>query len=182
MLISQNAPGAYRLFGFVASLLTALFLWFALPGTAVAKVTALKQSIAQEAARDADIAAFYKANNFQTIWVGNTGRERTRRAQLLRFLSAASNHGLPVSRYDPEGLKAKMKAARTPSELGQLEVEQTARLLDLRGEQVLFDQQRPRSTDRLGLGDPLDGCARRIDCCVCELGHCDGSCTREGER
>lgn len=92
-------------------------------GPVSAKVTALKQAIAEASARDADIAAFYKANGFKTIWVGKTNRERTRRAQLLRFLERAGDHGLPVARYDPAGLKAQMQAARTARDLGLLEVD-----------------------------------------------------------
>ncbi len=88
-----------------------------------AEVTALKQAIAEAASKDKDIAAFYKAFGYKTLWTGRSGKERTRRAQLLRYLSNAGDHGLPLSRYNPETLKAKMKAAKTARERGQLEVE-----------------------------------------------------------
>jgi murein L,D-transpeptidase YcbB/YkuD len=88
-----------------------------------AEVTALKQAIAEAASKDKDIAAFYKAYGYKTLWTGRSGKERTRRAQLLRYLSNAGDHGLPLSRYNPETLKAKMKAAKTARERGQLEVE-----------------------------------------------------------
>ncbi|MEP4194939.1 MAG: L,D-transpeptidase family protein [Aliishimia sp.] len=102
--------------------LATMFQVFA-PTPAQAQVTALKQAIAEAAARDKDIAAFYKANNFKPIWVGRSGKERSRRAQLLRYLSSAGDHGLPVGRYDPRGLQAKMKAAKGPTERGKLDVE-----------------------------------------------------------
>lgn len=107
------------LFGLVLAVMGVFFA----PAPAKAEVTALKQAIAEAAARDKDIAAFYKANGYETLWTGRSGRERTRRAQLLKFLADAGDHGLPVARYDPKGLKAKMKSARTARERGQLEVE-----------------------------------------------------------
>jgi len=117
------------LFSIVLSALLAALLSFAAPRPASAQVTALKQAIAEAAARDKDIAAFYKANGYKPIWVGRSGRDRQRRAQLLRFLSQAGNHGLPVSRYDPQGLEAKLRSARGQSELGQLEVEMSRTFL-----------------------------------------------------
>ena len=55
--------------------------------------------------------------------------------------------------------------------LGELEVEHPAAFLDLGREQVLFDQDGARRTDRVGLGHPLDGGAGGVDCGVGELGH-----------
>ncbi|MEM6372668.1 MAG: L,D-transpeptidase family protein [Pseudomonadota bacterium] len=94
-----------------------------LPQTASAQVTAFKQAVAEAAARDADIAAFYKANGYKSLWTGRSGRERQRRAALFSALSKAGNHGLPVARYDAGGLQAKMKAARTERDRGLVEVE-----------------------------------------------------------
>ncbi len=112
---------------FVMHLLLGLVLtlgvWLTAPQAAHAQVTALKQAIAEASARDKDIAAFYKANGFKPIWVGRSGKDRTRRAQLLRYLAQAGDHGLPVSRYDPSGLQAKMKSAKGAKQRGQLEVE-----------------------------------------------------------
>lgn len=89
---------------------------------AAAQGTAFKQAVAEAAARDTDIAAFYQANGFEGIWTGK-GRDRNRRIALIRALEAADNHGLPAARYDVAGLQAKMQAARTPRDLGLLEVE-----------------------------------------------------------
>ena len=93
------------------------------PASGHAEVTAFKQAIAEAAARDKDIASFYRDNGYNTIWTGRSDIERDRRAQLLRYLADAEAHGLPVARYDAEGLKARMQAARTPRDLGVLEVE-----------------------------------------------------------
>ncbi|WP_299726168.1 L,D-transpeptidase family protein [uncultured Tateyamaria sp.] len=94
-----------------------------LPQTASAQVTAFKQAVAEAAARDADIAAFYKAYGYNSLWTGRTGRERQRRSALFSALSSAGNHGLPAARYDAAGLQAKMKAAKTERDRGLVEVE-----------------------------------------------------------
>ncbi|WP_298975510.1 L,D-transpeptidase family protein [uncultured Roseobacter sp.] len=110
-----------RFLNFLAVTLIALSsLIFAAP--AKAQGTAFKQAVAEAAARDKDIAAFYQANGYEGIWTGK-GRDRSRRAALIQALSAADNHGLPAARYDVKGLQAKMKAARTPRDLGLVEVE-----------------------------------------------------------
>jgi murein L,D-transpeptidase YcbB/YkuD len=107
----------------ILAILAMVFAVFAQPNAAQAQVTAFKQSVAEAAARDKDIAAFYQANGYKSIWVGRTGRDRSRRAALMKALAAAPNHGLPAARYDAAGLQAKMKAAKGPRERGQLEVE-----------------------------------------------------------
>lgn len=98
-------------------------LLMGLPQSASAQVTAFKQAVAEAAARDADIAAFYKANGYESLWTGRTGHERQRRSALFTALSQAGNHGLPTARYDAGGLEAKMKAARTERDRGLVEVE-----------------------------------------------------------
>ncbi len=96
-----------------------------LPGavSAQAQVTAFKQAVAEAAARDVDIAAFYQATGYDSLWTGKSGKERQRRVALFRALEQSGNHGLPTARYDAEGLMAKMKAAKTPRDRGQVEVE-----------------------------------------------------------
>ena len=93
------------------------------PTVATAQVTAFKQAVAEAAARDADIAACYQANGYNSIWTGKSGKERQRRVALFKALSQSGNHGLPTARYDAAGLQAKMKAAKTPRDRGQVEVE-----------------------------------------------------------
>ncbi|MEX0371342.1 MAG: murein L,D-transpeptidase [Tateyamaria sp.] len=93
------------------------------PSTGHAQVTAFKQAVAEAAARDADIAAFYKANGYESLWTGRSGRERQRRVALFKALENAGHHGLPAARYDAAGLQAKMKAATTQRDRGLVEVE-----------------------------------------------------------
>ena len=112
----------FRLTSILALSLMVLGLFFT-PKPAVAQVTAFKQAVAEAAARDKDIAAFYQANSYKSIWTGRAGRDRSRRQALIKALSQASAHGLPAARYDVNGLQAKMKAARGPRERGAMEVE-----------------------------------------------------------
>ncbi|WP_415402851.1 L,D-transpeptidase family protein [Tateyamaria sp. SN3-11] len=100
-----------------------------LPQSASAQVTAFKQAVAEAAARDADMAAFYKANGYSSLWTGRTGRERQRRSALFQALSQAGNHGLPAGRYDAAGLQAKMKAAKSARDRGLVEVEMSRTFL-----------------------------------------------------
>ena len=96
---------------------------FVAPKSADAQVTAFKQAVAEAAARDIDIAAFYQAYGYKSVWTGRSSRERSRRQALIKTLANASSHGLPAGRYDSAGLQAKMKAARGPRERGTVEVE-----------------------------------------------------------
>lgn len=114
-----------RMFRFTFMMALSLMVMglFVTPKPAMAQVTAFKQAVAEAAARDKDISAFYKANAYKSIWTGKAGRDRSRRQALIKALSNASVHGLPAARYDVDGLKAKMKAARGPQERGMMEVE-----------------------------------------------------------
>jgi murein L,D-transpeptidase YcbB/YkuD len=102
-----------------------------MPRAGSAQVTAFKQAVAEAAAKDRDIAAFYKANNYEGIWTGNVGKDRRRRAALFEAIASSVDHGLPTRRYDPEGLMAKLKSARTPRERGFAEVEMSRTFLQL---------------------------------------------------
>ncbi|WP_347535245.1 L,D-transpeptidase family protein [Roseovarius sp. CAU 1744] len=108
---------------FVATLLA--------PAGAEAQVTAYKQAVAEAAAKDRDLAAFYQANGYQGLWTGKGGKDRRRRQELFKAIASADSHGLPVARYDAAGLMARMKAARTPRDRGLIEVELSQTFLQL---------------------------------------------------
>ena len=112
----------FKMTSVLALTLVVLALFIA-PKPADAQVTAFKQAVAEAAARDKDIAAFYQANGYKSVWTGRSGRERSRRQALIKALANASSHGLPTERYNSAGLQAKMKAARGPRERGAVEVE-----------------------------------------------------------
>lgn len=103
--------------------LVSVFLGLLSAPQASAQVTAFKQAVAEAAAKDKDIAAFYKANNFKPIWTGIGGRHKSRRQALLKAVSNAGLHGLPVGRYNPESLKAMMKNSTNARQRGATEVE-----------------------------------------------------------
>ncbi|MEP5151854.1 L,D-transpeptidase family protein [Planktotalea sp.] len=90
---------------------------------AQAQVTAFKQAVAEAAAKDKDISAFYQANKYKAIWTGRNNKDRQRRDALLNAVTNAADHGLPVSRYNPEQLKALLKQAKSPRDRGAVEVE-----------------------------------------------------------
>ncbi|SFR48702.1 L,D-transpeptidase family protein [Litoreibacter janthinus] len=113
-------------------------------GQANAAVTALKQSIAEAAARDEALSAFYRERNYKPVFVGNgDGR---RRGALLKALASSGDHGLPTKAYDADGLKAAMKAARTPSDQGRVEVQAAQRFLDY-ADHMRSGVLNPRSVD-----------------------------------
>lgn len=106
-----------------AALLLGLAVLLSLPNAAVAQVTAFKQAVAEAAVRDDALSKFYKARDYDPIWTGKSNKDRQRRNAFFKALSKAPAHGLPMSQYDPEALKAKMKSAKTARERGLLEVE-----------------------------------------------------------
>ncbi len=99
------------------------------PQQAGAQVTAFKQAVAETGSRDADIAKFYRAQNFEGVWTGSDEIHQARRAALLDALRRAGDHGLPVARYDADALERQMKNARSARDLGMIEVEMTRMFL-----------------------------------------------------
>lgn len=101
---------------------TALMI-IAAPPSALASVTAFKQAVAEGAARDDALAAHYRTSGYDAIWTGQDEASRARRLALLQAIDAAPFHGLPASRYDAAGLMTMMRDARTPRDIGAVEVE-----------------------------------------------------------
>jgi murein L,D-transpeptidase YcbB/YkuD len=90
---------------------------------AFAAVTGFRQGVAEAAARDEVLAAFYRARDFEGIWTGATEAEVVRRNAFLSALTEAPGHALPAGRHDPRVLIAMLQNAGTPFEQGQAEVE-----------------------------------------------------------
>lgn len=95
---------------------------FNMPQPVSAQVTAFRQAIAEAAARDDDLAAFYRAREFEGLWTGQGDAAQARRNALLTTFASAAQHGLPAGRYDPNALMAQMRAARTPQAQGAMDV------------------------------------------------------------
>jgi murein L,D-transpeptidase YcbB/YkuD len=108
-----------------ASLILASFLASGVATvTAVqAQVTPFMQSVAEKAAPDADIAAFYKANGYTPLWTGTGSQDKARRLALLKALKSAGDHALPVGSYNIAQLEANLRRISSERELGEIEVE-----------------------------------------------------------
>lgn len=118
-------PRIYVKLSLLAGAAATAAMLFAAPGPAFAQVTAFKQAVAEAAARDEDIAAHYRSSDYAPIWTDANDTQRDRRAALMAAIKAADLHGLPVARYDPQGLMNILAAARTPRDRGLAEVEMT---------------------------------------------------------
>jgi L,D-transpeptidase YcbB len=104
---------------FLPHVLMALLTFF-ISEPASAQVTAFRQAIAEGAASESDLAAFYRGREFAPIWTRSGDAER--RNALLTALDGAADHGLPVSRYDVDGLRAAFMDADTPYNRGRVEI------------------------------------------------------------
>ncbi|MEL6641412.1 MAG: L,D-transpeptidase family protein [Pseudomonadota bacterium] len=93
------------------------------PFGAEAQTTAFRQAVAEAAARDEALAAFYRGRTFDGVWTGEAGLAR--RNALMAALSDSQYHGLPAARYDVDALMGRLASAGSASDLGTLEVELT---------------------------------------------------------
>ena len=107
----------------LVGLFSALILTLSFAGQANAQVTAFVQAVAESAAKDRDIAEFYRSNGYKAIWTGKDRKSKQRREAFLRAVADASEHGLPASRYDPQKLKINIRKVKSERDLGRLEVE-----------------------------------------------------------
>ena len=82
--------------------------------------SALRQAIAEAAAADEALVAFYRDRDFEPVWTVTEAADR--RNALLRALEQAETHGLPVGRYDTEGLRQAFRSATNPYLRGQADV------------------------------------------------------------
>jgi L,D-transpeptidase YcbB len=98
-------------------------------GQALPLVTGFRQGVAEAAAEDEALSAFYRARNFDGIWTGDSDIAIARRNALLSALTEAPLHGLPEARHDPRGLIAMLQNARSPIEQGRAEVALSAQFL-----------------------------------------------------
>ncbi|CUH80441.1 L,D-transpeptidase family protein [Tropicibacter naphthalenivorans] len=89
------------------------------------QVTAFKQAVAENIGADEQIAAFYRARNFEPIWTSGSDADRARRLALIEAFSLSDDHGLPRGRFDANALKARMAQAQTGRDRGLLEIELT---------------------------------------------------------
>ncbi len=120
-----------KFLGHSAALAIAAAVFLAPTPSHAVQVTAFQQAVAENIARNDDVAAFYRERGFAPIWTGGTASDLQRRTALLDALSIARHHGLPASEYNPELLLTRMAAVRSGHERGVLEVQLTELFLDL---------------------------------------------------
>lgn len=91
------------------------------PAPAVAQAfSALRQAIAEAAAQDEALVAFYRDRDFEPVWAVSDAADR--RNALMQALEQAGTHGLPAGRYDIDGLRAAFRDATNPYARGQADV------------------------------------------------------------
>lgn len=118
--------------GWIAALTVVLTLGGArIASAAEGQFTAFKLAVAEAAADDRDIAAFYRSNEFSPVWTGPGEADRARRSALLSAMQTASRHGLPPSRYDSDRLYRILASVRTPRDRGLAEVAMTKAFIRL---------------------------------------------------
>ena len=104
-------------------------LMLAMASPSLAQDTQLKQAIATAAAKDRDIAAYYKATGYEALWVGSGSKDRARRRALVAAFAGAADHGLPSAKYDDAKLRKLIGAAEGATARGKLEVELSRQFL-----------------------------------------------------
>ncbi|MBS4010204.1 MAG: murein L,D-transpeptidase, partial [Roseovarius sp.] len=122
MTLAFCHPRSRELFRIVPVMLTAALVLFAWIMPAAAQEAAFRQAVAEAAAEDRDLAAFYQDQSYRPVWTGAGAEHIARRQALVQVLARAGVHGLPAERYDLDGLIASMTAARSQRDLGQVEV------------------------------------------------------------
>ena len=105
----------------------ALVVLLAANSVAQAQTTAFVRSLAEAASSSDEMAAFYRQGGYKTLWTGP--QDQSRRTALIAALSQASVHGLPVARYNADGLIKQAKAAITEGDRGRFEVAMTEAFL-----------------------------------------------------
>lgn len=94
-----------------------------LPAAAQVKISTFAQAVAEAAAGDEDIAAFYRDTGYEPIWTSGSDEDQSRIMALFQAIQHADDHGLPKSAFDTAGLEAEMRAIDSPRDLGRVEVE-----------------------------------------------------------
>jgi len=80
----------------------------------------VNQALVKAGKSSKGLKAFYKANNYKPIWVGN--KNNGRRQALLSALKTSDNHGLPKSRYNIQKLRKAFQEARRDNGFGETEI------------------------------------------------------------
>lgn len=97
------------------------------PLAAQGQMSGFRQALAEAAAADPELAAFYGARNYQPIWT--TGADAERREALFAALARAADQGLAPSRYGEAELRALFATVASERRRGALEAAVSAAFL-----------------------------------------------------
>ncbi|MDH2326348.1 L,D-transpeptidase family protein [Cereibacter sp. SYSU M97828] len=98
-----------------------------LPPAAATAQDGLAPVIAKIAGNGDQVARFYQERHYAPLW---TSADAAVRLQVfLRAIATASDHGLPTARYDADRLDRQIRAAATPQDVAQVEVDLTRAFL-----------------------------------------------------
>ncbi|KGM87275.1 Uncharacterized protein rosmuc_03579 [Roseovarius mucosus DSM 17069] len=122
MTLALGHPCIRKIFRIVPVVLTVVSVLYAWTVPAAAQEAAFRQAVAEAAAQDRDLAAFYQEQTYRPVWTGEGAEHLARRQALVQVLARAGVHGLPTQRYDLDGVMTAMRAARSQRDLGQVEV------------------------------------------------------------
>jgi len=92
---------------------------FAPKRLAAQSVPAFRMALAEGIADDPGLSIFYRETGYAPVWTG--ADHEARRAALVSALSRAGDHGLPLGRYDLDGLIAAYHDAGSERDRGLLE-------------------------------------------------------------
>jgi murein L,D-transpeptidase YcbB/YkuD len=121
-------PTPARLACFALRLKSSLLFLIVSLSVAHAQQAAFVQAVAEAAADDDVVAAYYRDNAYASIWTEADDAER--RQAFLSALTLADAHGLPVARYDAAALTAALRDAQSERDRGRAEVLMTRAFLD----------------------------------------------------
>ncbi len=123
--MTKMFPSTLR--GSLLSLVAVTALSLVVSGPVRAENSSFTRSVAEAAASEDAVAAFYRSRSYVPLWTGP--EDSARRSALLAALDDASVHGLPTGRYDREGLIHAFRSAVTEGDRGRLEVAMTTAYL-----------------------------------------------------
>ncbi|PRX31974.1 Murein L,D-transpeptidase YcbB/YkuD [Meinhardsimonia xiamenensis] len=95
-----------------------------------ARLTPFMIAVAETAAQDREIAAFYRANGYRPIWTGGDEDDRRRLEALLSAIARAEDHALPRARFEQALRRAGLDRIATQREMGRAEVALSRIFLD----------------------------------------------------
>ncbi|MGZ9810411.1 L,D-transpeptidase family protein [Pseudoroseicyclus sp. H15] len=108
---------------YVTALILSACLALPAAGASAQVISPFRQAIAETAARDDAVAAFYRGRDFAPIWSGSDEAAIERRNALLAAFANAPLHGIPAHLYDPQNVIAALQAAQTDVQKGEMEVQ-----------------------------------------------------------